>query len=131
MLAGAAHELGHALVDLAGGLDVTSITVDRRTGHGLCSVGTFDWNNPKYLHAWLIGCVAGFEAEDRWCRQHRSGRAERKNSRTDFRNFREHAPAIDLSEAAARAIARRRLDKVWRRVENLVPRLAEHGRLSL
>jgi hypothetical protein len=130
VLSGAAHELGHALVDQAGGLTVTGITLNRRTGYGLCKVKDFDWDNPRLLRAWLIGCVAGFEAEDRWRRRHGLGHAARRDSGTDFRNFREHAPTIGLSEGTARAKARSHLGWHWGRLERLVPRLAEHGHLS-
>jgi hypothetical protein len=131
VLASAAHELGHALVNKAGGLKVKDVTVNRRTGAGLCKLRQFDWDNPRLLRAWLIGCVAGFEAEDRWLREHRLGHAHRAESRTDFSNFHYHAPVIGLSEHTARAKARSALGWHWGRLQRLVPRLAEHGHVSL
>lgn len=131
ILASAAHELGHALVNKAGGLKVGRITLNRRTGAGLCRVKEFDWGNPRLLRAWLIGCVAGFEAEDRFRRQHRLGRADRGTAATDFANFHEHAHTIRLSESAARSKARSHLSWHWGRLERLAARLAERGQVSL
>jgi hypothetical protein len=131
ILAGAAHEIGHALVNKAGGLRVGRITLNRRTGTGLCRIKDFDENNPRLLRAYLIGCVAGFEAEDRFLRQHDLGRADRADSATDFRYFHQDAASVGLSERAARAKARSHLSWHWGRLERLVPRLATRGHISL
>lgn len=66
----AAHELGHALVWLAGGLCVSYVTIETdadgaRGGHAVAQpTGT-----PDESHVLGVGTAAGERAEDRWLRE--------------------------------------------------------------
>jgi hypothetical protein len=132
VLQGAAHELGHAVVDLAGGIAVAGITLNTRSGVGVTTVGT-DLDragDPELWSAYLIACVAGYEAERLWSARH-GGRVYRVQSATDFANFlRYRRRGNRLSEGAARAAARSILRREWTRVERLAPELARSGRLA-
>lgn len=132
VLQGAAHELGHAVVDLAGGIAVARVTLNTRTGIGATTVGTdLDRvDDPQLWSAYLIACVAGYEAERLWSARH-GGRVYRDQSATDFANFRRYRRrGSGLSEGAARSAARSILRREWTRVERLAPRLATRGQIS-
>ncbi|RZQ60865.1 hypothetical protein [Amycolatopsis suaedae] len=133
-LAVAAHELGHALVWSSGGLTIRNIKLSSGfftdISGGRVGVRFYD-SNEAHLRAYLIGLCAGFEAEDRWRRQHGPGRASRGPSSNDFDAFRRERRRVGLSESAARSKARSILSGQWGRLERLVPRLARDGRLSL
>ena len=131
VLQGAAHELGHAIVDLAGGLRVRSVVFDPANGAGMTEVEVHleDDTEPAVWRAWLIGCVAGFESETQWCARY-GGRAHRQNSKVDFANFHEHRRRVRLSEGAARAAARKILRQHWRDIERLAPQLVSAGQMT-
>ncbi|WP_228183955.1 hypothetical protein [Streptomyces anulatus] len=63
----AVHELGHALVWLAGGLHVTGLAVGTEPGgRAQCTLRT---HTPEHRAARVIGIVAGERAVDRWLRE--------------------------------------------------------------
>jgi hypothetical protein len=126
LLLSAAHELGHALVDLAGGLVVSAVTLRKVT----VTVELENDTDPAVWRAWLIGCVAGYEAERLWSRRH-GGSVDRLCSRTDFKNFNRHRLRVRLSEHTARSQARTILRREWTTVERLAPELATHGHLPV
>lgn len=123
----AAHELGHAVVAIALGITVLSIEVDRRAYTGMTQIDFHDDTcTAEQLRGALIGSLAGFEAERRWCQRH-GGQALRRCSRVDFRNFARNCRRVDLSEAVARSHARATLARHWAQIERLAPELARHG----
>lgn len=121
----AAHELGHAIVDRAQGVTVTSIRVDRRAYVGLTTV-ELDDTSSEQLRGALIGSTAGFVAELLWCHRH-GGTAQRGCSASDFRNFARNRRRVGLTEAVARAHARSTVIRYWPLVERWAPVLAVRG----
>lgn len=122
----AIHELGHAYAWLDAGFRVSRVV--HNGDDGSCEV-TWD---PDNLHGYAIGCWGGFEAEDRWLRQHHSGGASRSHSSHDIRNFKHVARQLDkrLTEGKARALARRAVARHWRQIEHRAPELIRNGRLT-
>lgn len=122
----AVHEIGHAAVWADAGLRVREVV--HSGDDGFCNV---DWD-PENLAGYAIGCWGGFEAEDRWLRAHRRGRASRGNASHDIRNFRHvtRNPDVRLSESKARSLARAAVGRHWRQIEALAPRLITAGRLT-
>lgn len=126
----AAHELGHAIVDRAHGVTVTSIEVDRRAYVGLTRVDLDDTTcTAELLRGALIGSTAGFVAEVLWCHRH-GGTAQRRCSTSDFTNFARNRHRVGLTEAVARAHARSALLRHWPLVERWAPVLAHRGRIA-
>jgi hypothetical protein len=130
LLLAAAHELGHAIVDLAHQIRVLSVEVDRRAHTGLTRVEFDDATaTPDQLRGALIGGLAGFEAELLWCARH-GGHADPATAVTDYAQFRRHARRVDLTRAVARTRARSVLIHHWPRLERLALRLAQHGHVD-
>jgi hypothetical protein len=125
-LIAAAHELGHAVSAYAHGIGVTFI----RTNLTRLDLPTDDrlWT-PQQWHGWLVGCWAGYEAEVLWASRH-GGRADKRDSGTDIRNFRADRHHIRLSESAARSAARAVVRRGWARIERHAPELAQRGHLT-
>lgn len=132
LLLTAAHELGHAIVDLAHDVPVLSVEVDRRTNTGLTRVVNLNDPaiTPDHLRGALIARLAGFEAELLWCRRH-GGHADLSTARTDYAEFNRHRRAFGLTRAVARAQARAVLIRHWPRLERLALRLAQRGHVDL
>lgn len=128
----AVHELGHAWAWQAGGLQIRSVT---HTGSdGDCHVRYYP--TPEQLHAFAVGCWAGYEAEDRWLRTHRRGRASRGNASHDLREFRGAVRelrelGITLTETQARAQARTLITRHWTQITRTAPDLIRRGRITL
>ncbi|HEX5120466.1 MAG TPA: hypothetical protein VFW65_35240 [Pseudonocardiaceae bacterium] len=130
LLLAAAHELGHAIVDLAHQVPVLGVEVNRRTHGGLTRTG-FDPTTatPDQWRGALIGDLAGFEAELLWCHRH-GGHADPASAVTDYANFTRHARRVGLTRGVARTRARSVLIAHWPRLERLALRLARHGHLD-
>ncbi|OQO91962.1 hypothetical protein B1813_06675 [Saccharomonospora piscinae] len=129
----AVHELGHAVAWQAGGLTVGRI---KHTGdEGACRVTYYP--EPDQLHAFAIGCWAGFEAEDRWMRAAKRGRAKRTNSAHDLDLYRTAVRELRreygtrLSESKARSQARTLVARRWALIERTAPVLIRQGRIHL
>lgn len=130
LLLAAAHELGHAIVDLAHDVPVLSVEVDRRANTGLTRTG-FDATTatPEQWRGALIGDLAGFEAELLWCQRH-GGHADPTTAASDYTNFTRNARRVGLTRAVARAQARTVLIRHWPRLERLALRLALRGHVD-
>lgn len=119
----AAHELGHAVSARAHGIGLTSIVM------GLTTLDLPD-DDRDYTHdqwvGWLVGCWAGFEAEKLWASRV-GGKADRRQCRTDIRNFRADRKKIGISEGMARSAARAIVRRDWKRIRDLAPTLARQG----
>ncbi|ADJ47897.1 hypothetical protein AMES_6072 [Amycolatopsis mediterranei S699] len=133
-LAIAAHELGHAWAWSDGGLQILSITFTPRGGH----VRTHNPSgHPPQLIAEAVGLWAGFEAEDRWLREHRLGKASRGNSSHDIRAFRSIQRLMhreyrqSLTERSVRASARAAVNRHWAQIQHAAPALVKRGRITL
>jgi hypothetical protein len=130
LLLAAAHELGHAIVDLAYDVPVLSVEVDRRTNTGLTRTVFDDTTaTPDQLRGALIGGMAGFEAELLWCHRH-GGHADPATATTDYANFHHNHRRAGLTRQVARAQARAVLIRHWPRLERAAPWLARHGHID-
>jgi hypothetical protein len=123
----AAHELGHAWVWKSGGLKVGTVTAARSGGS--CPVRWYS----RDLHAYAVGCWGGFEAEDRWLREHKLGRAARGNSGHDIDEFQAAVKELGggLPESNARRLARDLVSRHWNEITRLTPALARAGRITV
>lgn len=125
----AVHELGHAWAWRDGGLEVRG--VEHTGDDGACHVRYYP--QPEQLRAFAIGCWAGFEAEDRWLRANKLGRARRGHSSHDIRLFCGAVRELGggLSEGKARATARTLVARRWEHIESRAPELIRLGRIHL
>lgn len=132
-LAAAAHELGHAWVWKDAGLTITEIRFTGDTGWvSFAKIRDKDWND-TVAREYCVGCWAGFEAEVRWLREHRAGRAHRGESAHDIKNFKHVARKLKpaLSEGKARSLARDRVARRWSQILRQAPVLVRDGRISI
>ena len=132
----AAHELGHAAVWSATGMRVELIEV---TGHGLRTQGTVQLANNARLssaadcRSYLVGMLAGREAEDRWCTV--TGTRPVADGCADDRRafgymYRRRRPwGVTETRAELRAQARQLVRQHWPTIARLAPRLARRGSL--
>ncbi|MET8847990.1 hypothetical protein [Amycolatopsis sp. NPDC004625] len=133
-LAIAVHELGHAWVWKDGRLEVRSITFTPTGGH--VRVINPNGHLPQLI-AEAVGLWGGFEAEDRWLREHRLGAAGRGNSSHDIRAFGDIQRLMrrefrhTLTERSARASARAAVNRRWSRIQDAAPELVARGRITL
>ncbi|MEV5718486.1 hypothetical protein AB0L41_31755 [Amycolatopsis mediterranei] len=128
------HELGHARAWSDGGLQILSITFTPTGGH----VRTHNPNgHPPQLIAEAVGLWAGFEAEDRWLRERRLGKASRGNSSHDIRAFRAIQRIMQrefrqtLTERSVRASARAAVNRHWGQIQRAAPKLVARGWITL
>jgi hypothetical protein len=124
----AAHELGHAVCAYAHGVGVTSITLGLTT---LDLPDDDDEFTPQHWRAYLVGCMAGYEAEVLWARRV-GGTADKRQSGLDMRNFRTYRRRgrIDITEGQARRAARVAVKRNWGRIRRLAPVLAIEGSIA-
>lgn len=129
----AAHELGHMLVWQANGFDITGITV---TGHGSDVEGaTLLTQESKSLHTpdrcrlYLVGLLAGREADIRWAKH--VGRPFReRHSGHDLRAFRDihrHEWVCGIPAGELRAQAGIAVAGLWGQILMMAPILARKG----
>lgn len=134
LLTVAAHELGHAFAHKAAGIKVTKIAVSGVGDDARGQVRTQVIEDPTdaQVEGWLVGFLAGREADHLWCDSH--GLHLRGKSRfcTDMSLWQEHrrlAPKLTESRASARA--RRIVLDHWSEIVHLAPALAVNGRISI
>jgi hypothetical protein len=132
----AAHELGHAVVWLVTGTRVVSIEV---TGRGRGTEGTVQLVASDRLttvddcRSYLLGILAGREAEDRWyqatdTRPVLDGCA---HDRRAFDHINRRPWGVTESRAELRHQARQLVRQHWPTIARHAPRLARRGRLSV
>ncbi|RSN32232.1 hypothetical protein DL990_20165 [Amycolatopsis sp. WAC 01416] len=132
-LATAAHELGHAWVWKDAGFTVTEIRFLGDEGWvSLAKVRESDWDQ-RAIRDYAVGCWAGFEAEERWRREHRLKPARRGHAAHDIKVFKNFAKELKpaLSEGKARSLARDRVARRWSQIQRQAPVLVRDGRISL
>lgn len=131
VLLGAAHEIGHVVSAVHHDIHVPCVVYDPTELTGVTTLDLPDDEAQFTAHqwrAWLVGCMAGWEAEVMWAARH-GGRVSRRTCQADFANFRKDRRRIGLSQSAARYAARSIVRSSWPDVERLVPQLAREGRL--
>ncbi len=128
----AVHELGHAWAWKDGGLSITEVRHHGDEGHVRFDYPAKDWGEALAL-AYCVGCWAGFEAEDRWCKAHGQGRAKRGHAAYDIGNFHHVARSMTkrLSEGTARSLARKCVGRRWSQILRQAPVLVRDGRISI
>lgn len=129
----AAHELGHMVTWEHAGFRIQTIRVTGRgtSTQGLVHVDRGLLRDPGEVRAWLVGLLAGREAEQRWCDQTGSAFIEAGSGEdlAQFRKWRRHEWARRLTERELRIEARQCIRTRWRQIVRLTPRLAHAGRL--
>jgi hypothetical protein len=128
------HELGHYTAWEALGIGTTEIRI---WGYGDNTEGLVTPATPGRLrnqqecHNFLIGLLAGREADLRYCR--RAGiRFREARSKADLRAFRrihKHEWARGTDAGEFRTLARDLVHEHWGDIVRLAPKLAERGRL--
>lgn len=137
----AAHELAHALVFRAAGIEITDIRV-LGTGSGARGYVRVAGNqalNKRQARQYLVAVVAGREGDLRWCDQHGLDRwpdhvcaddfADLRKMRREFREQGELHRGTGTGEL--RAEARLRVRTYWPRITRLAPRLARRGSITV
>lgn len=136
----AIHEMGHALTWHRAGFQIKTIRVRGRSNG---TTGYVDLDNqpnrtPEEARDYLIGLLAGREAEHEWCRI--TGQSsDAYGSSTDlaiYRRYRKYDCANErwvahLSDGEFRAAARKVINARWSQVVHLANQLAQHGRIRL
>jgi hypothetical protein len=129
----AAHEVGHAVAQMAAGFHVDYVKLDRFGDGGVCAIKEKGLEIPdERLRGWLTGMLAGFEAEDYWIKTQfgPSAGADAANSAPDYAVFERYADIISLSEAEARSDAMQIVVSEWDVITRCAYDLARMGRLS-
>lgn len=129
----AAHELGHQIVWTTLGFTVRSTTI---TGGGSNVEGTTrlaneskNLHSPQRCHDYLVGLLAGREADILWAR-HAGRPFQERHSVEDlraYRKIRRHEWAKGTSDRQFRGEATRLVRAHWKRIVQLTPQLAQHG----
>jgi hypothetical protein len=129
----AAHELGHYIAWRKAGIRIKSIRV-AGTGTSVAGnvhIGRQKLGSPKQAHAYLVGILAGPEADQRWC-QHNGLTVHQHTWAADMDSFaecRKHEWTRRTPDIEFRAAARRLVAANWREVVRLAPQLAQRGHL--
>lgn len=130
----AAHELGHYLAWQAADLDIQRIYV-AGTGveaHGKVRIRRQKVRDPEQARAYLVGMLAGREADIRWC-EHNDLEWHEHTSNGDMKAYRSLHRRIDwvrdVTDREFRAEAHRFIVANWSKITRLAPKLAERGRL--
>ena len=132
-----AHELGHALTWRALGFEVRSTTV---TGSGSNVSGetrlaneSKNLHNPQRCRDYLVGLLAGREADILWAKH--AGRPFReRHSSGDmqvYKKIRRHEWVKDIGDRELRREATRLVKANWSQIVGLTSRLAQHGKVQL
>jgi hypothetical protein len=135
-LAVSAHEAGHAVIWKAAGFTIVDLWV---TGHGPRAHGYTELDGKKCatadeFAAYLVGLLAGREAEARWCDANRLRVDLDDHCAIDMKRFRKgrkergvrHITDDQFKDRAAKLV----IDN-WRKIETLAPRLCERGRVAI
>ena len=132
----AAHELGHHVVWTQLGFEVTQVAVTGRgrdvEGQTRLSDGAKNLTSPDRCRDYLIGLLAGREADIRWAR-HTGRRYRECHSQGDlavYRQVRRHEWVRDLSDRQLRDQAKRLVAAEWARIVRLTPQLARDGHIK-
>ncbi|AHH98292.1 hypothetical protein [Kutzneria albida] len=129
----AAHELGHMLVWQAFSFGIAGVTV---TGFGdqvegwthLTDQGK-NLTSPERCRLYLVGLLAGREADMRWARHSRRPFQE-KHSKWDLREFQRihrHPWVCDITVNVLRAQAHDAIACHWPQIVRMAPSLARKG----
>lgn len=129
----AAHELGHTFVWKAYGFPVVRTEI---TGHGHqvgggTILGKHRLPNTGRAHKFLIGLLAGGEAERLWCELNAVRYSERseEGDMEHFQGFCRDNPTLRVNVRRLRGIAGQVVRRRWEQIERLIPELAAHGKL--
>lgn len=129
----AAHELAHYFGYLAANLDIVHVKVWDYGTRAAGNVTTVerDPDNPGEYRAYLVGLLAGREADQLWCARNGLRYSDHTSTedRSLFKKYRRDEWARGVSDAAFRAQARRLVLVNWRQITRLTPGLAEHGQI--
>jgi hypothetical protein len=136
----AVHEMGHAIAWDHGGLTIEAIRVTGR-GHGTEGYVELEQRPldlPTRLQNYLIGLLAGREADHKWC-DITGETPDNYGSSTDmevFRKFRKYDATetrwvTHLSDKELQAEARKIVTARWSQIVRLAETLAERGAIKL
>lgn len=128
------HELGHAVVFQALGITVTGVEVINEA-HGVTTTDSDDpFATPEQTRAYLVGALAGREADLRWFDVYGYDGFDESSCADDlayFRKHRRHEFVRDIPDSEFRSEARRLVRAHWGRITRLAPRLAERGAIAV
>jgi hypothetical protein len=129
----AAHELGHYLTWTQAGLPIKTIWVAGRGDEaaGNVEVPRMTARDDIQYRAYVVGVLAGRQADMRWCREH-DLEVHEYRFRSDmkvYRRLRRDRRVRDVTDAELTAEARQIVNANWRRIIRLAPTLARHGHL--
>ena len=129
----AAHELAHAPVwnELAG-IEIQEIVIQQRRGEvpiGWVTIGRVEMETEEQGHWYAVGILAGQEADEQWSRQTGDPAILSRCSDDDrmYQRYLDHPWETPVSDWEIRRDAAQQVDRLWRRIECLVPELVERG----
>jgi hypothetical protein len=135
----AAHEMGHAVAWHTTGFQIVEIRV---SGHvfpnGYVRIADREHTTPELARDYIIGLLAGREAEHQWCDLTGQSPSD-SGSSADldvYRKYRKYDAQHDrftthLTDRQLRVAARKVVTAHWPRIERLAPQLAERGAIKL
>lgn len=124
----AAHELGHAIAMREAGILLGKIQVFQFLGGGRCQLPDQVVTEEQY-GGYLVGMAAGYVAEDYWRSLRGMSGASWSAAAWDFSVINADRGAI-MTEGEALSRAHSLLLLHWDELEELVPGLAESGRMN-
>lgn len=129
----AAHELGHYLTWTQAGLPIKTIWVAGRGDEaaGNVEVPRMTARDDTQYRAYVVGVLAGRQADMRWCREHDLEFHEYR-FRSDmkvYRRLRRDHSVRDITDAELTTEARQIVNANWRHIIRLAPTLARRGHL--
>jgi hypothetical protein len=129
----AAHELGHYLTWTQAGLPIKTIWIAGRGDEaaGNVEVPRMTARDDTQYRAYVVGILAGRQADMRWCRENDLEFHEYRfrSDMRSFRRFRKKPYIRDVSNAELQAEARQVVNVNWPRIVRLTPTLARRGHL--
>jgi len=130
----AAHELGHYLAWQDAGITPAAIVVEGygEEAHGHVETGRTRLTTTEQASAYLVGLLAGREAELIWCTKYGLRYHPHTFDTGDgprFRKLRRHKLVRAITDGEFQSGAQRLVQGHWPRIERLAPRLALRGHL--